>query len=271
MVKLGSDTGQVVLFDKRLDRYVAYGRFGAGGRKVARIESPDFIHRTRPELVIEPDEQDGPNTQFYGITVNLYEGVYVGMLWMFWIDEGRVGRIDFQLCHSRDGKRWVRDPDRRVFLPNGPEGAWDAYDMRGACRSVILPNRILIYYAGSPARHGEGGMGERGMDIGLATLRRDGRRGSLARASLGLPRCRRRPRHSSHETVHLPGSSPPRERERVARPTHPRTRKASARPMTADGLDMTPQFSGPAEALAGREIRLRFEMLRGKLYSFWFE
>lgn len=174
VMKYGSDTGQVVLFDPALEKYVAFGRFGAGGRKVARSESSDFIHWSTPELVLAPDERDGPNTQFYGISIDLHEGVYVGMLWMFYIESKSVGRIDMQLCHSRDGRHWVRDPERRVFIPNGPPGSWDFGDMRGACRSVILEDRILIYYAGSQAPHGRGSELGLGMDIGFATLRRDG-------------------------------------------------------------------------------------------------
>jgi len=161
-------------YDPALQRYVADGRFGAGGRKVAPSTSEDFIHWSEPALVLDPGARDGPNTQFYGIGIDLYQGLYAGMLWMVWIDDGRAGRIDFQLCHSHDGIAWIRDPDRRIFIPNGPEGAWDSGDMRAACRSVVLYNRVLTYYAGSKAKHGEGEPLRIGMDIGLATFRRDG-------------------------------------------------------------------------------------------------
>jgi hypothetical protein len=98
-----SDTGQVVLYDPAIQRYVAFGRFGFG-RKVARTESKDFVTWTEPELVLEPDERDGPKTQFYGISVNLYEGVYIGVLWMFRIETRNIGQIDFQLCSCRSGR-----------------------------------------------------------------------------------------------------------------------------------------------------------------------
>ena len=91
VLKFGSDSGQCVLFDPALKKYVAFGRFGAAGRKVARSESDDFIHWSQPQLVLTPDDRDGPKTEFYGISVDLYEGVYVGVLWMFWIEEGIVG------------------------------------------------------------------------------------------------------------------------------------------------------------------------------------
>ncbi|MBI3117801.1 MAG: hypothetical protein HYZ00_03890, partial [Candidatus Hydrogenedentes bacterium] len=157
----------------RLKKYVAFSRLGFG-RKVARTESEDFIHWSPPELVLEPDIRDGANTQFYGITISLYEGVYVGALWMFYIQEKSVGRIDFQFCWSRDGKQWQRDPERRILLGNGPEGAWDHGDMRGASHFTVLDNEIRLYYAGSEADHGRGAELGKGMDIGFATLRRDG-------------------------------------------------------------------------------------------------
>ncbi len=271
VMKLDSDTGQVVLFDDQLGKYVAFGRFGAGGRKVARSESDDFIHWSTSQLVLEPDERDGEKTQFYGITVNYYGGMYIGVLWMFWIDEGRVGTIDFQLCHSRDGKTWVRDSDRTVFLPTGPPVSWDASDMRGASRSVILDDRILFYYAGSPARHGLGGEKRIGMDIGLATLRRDGwvsldagnREGTLITKSFVYPA----------GSLYLNADA---SRGRItatiedARGDPIRGFEGSL-PMTADSLRMKPRFDKSSDALAGRTVRLALQLKDASVYSFWVE
>ena len=64
VLKVYSDSGQDVLYDPRIQKYVAFSRLGFG-RRVARSESPDFIHWSKPELVIEPDEKDGKSTQFY--------------------------------------------------------------------------------------------------------------------------------------------------------------------------------------------------------------
>ena len=268
VMNFGSDTGQVVLYDPAIKRYVAYGRFGAGGRKVARTESEDFIHWSEPQLVLEPDEQDGPNAQFYGISVGLYEGIYVGMLWMFWIESGSVGRIDFQLCHSRDGIRWIRDPNRSVFIPNGVDGEWDSGDMRAACRPVVLDDRILIYYAGSAAPHGLGGKLNIGMDIGLATLRRDGwvsldagdEEGVLVTKPFLCPGgnlyVNVDARGGSFSALLLGDGLEP---------------NASV-PITDDRLRRCVEFATATNAdLSGKPVRLKLTLRNAKLYSFWFE
>ncbi|MCC6489887.1 MAG: hypothetical protein IT364_20525 [Candidatus Hydrogenedentes bacterium] len=268
VIRLGSDTGHVVLFDPGIKRYVAYGRFGAGGRKVARSESEDFVHWSEPKLVLEPDEKDGANTQFYGISIDLYQGLYIGMLWMFWIDEGRVGRIDFQLCHSHDGIQWIRDPERRVFMPNGPEGAWDSGDMRAACRSVIVDDRILIYYAGSLAKHGEGGPKRIGMDIGLATLRRDGwfslDAGSTPGTLVTKP--------FTHPGTELHANADAHDGSIVAEFIRADGAPVASDAFTGDVLDGTLPFdAGKKSEMAGKSVRLKLTLTNARLYSLWFD
>jgi hypothetical protein len=271
VMKHGSDTGQVVLYDHRLQRYVAFGRFGAGGRKVARTDSRDFIHWSEPKLVLAPDQKDGANTQFYGISVNLYQDIYIGVLWMFWIREGNIGRIDFQLCHSRDGKKWFRDPDRSVFLPNGPKGAWDSGDMRGACRSVILPDRVLFYYAGSSARHGMGGKQKIGMDIGLAILRPDGWISLDAGNDQGSMTTKRFVHPGGSLYINADAADGQISASILDAESKPIPGIERSRPIIADGLAIAPRFARPLDALAGQRIRLRFTMQRSKVFSFWFQ
>lgn len=266
VMKLGSDTGQVVVYDEEIQRYVAFGRFGAGGRKVARSESADFINWSKPTLVLAPDKKDGPRTQFYGITIDRYAKQYVGVLWMFWIEAGNVGRIDFQLCHSRDGKTWHRDPERRVFLPNGPPGSWDAYDMRAACRSVVLDDRVLFYYAGSPARHGRGGEEKLGMDIGLATLRRDGWVSLDAADEPGT--LLSKPFLLTKGTLHL-NTDADRGKVWAALIDSTGAVITESEAITGDRLDATVVFP-KGQPKVGTEIRLRLTAENAKLYSYWF-
>ena len=48
-----------------------------------RAESPDMIHWSEPEIILVPDEDDFPDTEFYSLPVVAYEGIYVGLLWIF--------------------------------------------------------------------------------------------------------------------------------------------------------------------------------------------
>jgi len=272
VIPMGSDTGQSVVWDPGMNRYVAFGRFGAGGRKVARSESPDFVHWSEPRLVLEPDDDDGPNTQFYGISVTLYEGIYIGLLWVFHIEPGGhlgggkdVGNIDIQLVSSRDGIHWDRVCERQVFIPNGPSGSWDSRIIQAACRFVTQGDRHLIYYNGAPYGHGRGR--RRGnSQIGFATLRRDGFvcLSAGGRAGSMTTRAFRKPRGNLHLNIDASGGST-EIHYLDGRPDPLRSVK-----LTTDSVDLRPSWSGepPRE---GDEIRLRFEMVNSKLYSYWFE
>lgn len=268
----GSDTGQSVVWDPCIARYVAFGRFGAGGRKVARSESPDFVHWSKPELVLQPDDIDGPNTQFYGISVTHHEGLYIGLLWIFHIEPrghlggGRdVGSIDIQLVSSRDGREWNRVCDREVFMQNGPEGEWDSRIIQAACRFVTLGNRHLIFYNGTPYRHGKGRRSGNSQ-IGVASLRRDGFVCLAAGDELGTL--------VTPEFCKPPGDLRINANARGGNLTVEYLGFPSrlSLPINIDSTDIKVQwsvYSAPPDE--GELISLRFRMTNSKLYSYWFE
>ena len=99
-------------------------------------------------------------------------------------------QIDVQLTMSRDGQQWNRVAGRRVFIPNGPRGSWDAGIIFTASQPIqIKDDRIFIYYSASEHDHDHDYLHEDpqkgtvawlkkfrkvGTSIGVATLRRDG-------------------------------------------------------------------------------------------------
>ena len=179
VIDFASDTGQQALWDEARQRYVVYGRFNAGGRKIARAESVDFVLWSRPRLVFQTDAADRPGAQFYGMGITRYEGIYVGLPWMF--RQGTTDRIDVQLAMSRDGIDWKRVGDRRTFIPNGKEGSFDAGCLFTASQPIqVVGDTIFIFYSGlrldheepRPDRRDHPEYGE--FSIGVATLRRDG-------------------------------------------------------------------------------------------------
>lgn len=174
----GSDSGQTVLFDPELKKYILFSRVNVG-RRISRATSDDFIHWTNAELVFAADEQDSPQAEIYGAGFCIYEGHYLGLPWMFHVSTNQ--KIDVQLIQSPDGINWHRLGNRQPFIPNGPEGAWDSGIIFTACAPVILEDRILIYYFGMVGDHH--GHPQRGWEeskkyyrgaLGVATLRRDG-------------------------------------------------------------------------------------------------
>jgi len=181
-----SDTGQSILFDPRLSRYVAFGRFHARpmkkggsnievGRAVGRIESNDFIHWSDTELVVCPDLNDPPNTQFNSMPVTLYEGLYIGAIEL----GGSVSLpwLPMQLATSRNGRHWTRVGDRFDFLDLGDEGQWDEGAIRPGSGLLIAGDEMRIYYSTinrkslPQSRHIDG---PRAPGIGMASWRRDG-------------------------------------------------------------------------------------------------
>lgn len=264
VLRIGSDSGQTVLYDPRLKKYVAFSRLGFG-RKVARTESDDFIHWSPPELVLKPDARDGADTQFYGITVSLYEGVYVGALWMFYVQEKSVGRIDFQFCWSRDGRQWQRDPERRVFVGNGPQGSWDHGDIRGASHFTVLDEEIRLYYAGSEADHGRGAELGKGMDIGFATLRRDGFMSLDAGADVGTLLTKSLTYSGGNLYLNLDAT---RGEARVTVIDAVSGKEVKQEVLRGD----TPRALVTLPALEpGKALKLRVDLKDAALYSFWFE
>jgi len=171
-----SDGGHSALYDPALGRYVTFGRFGltrlagggqfALGRNVARVASDDFLHWSDPEMALCADHRDPDSLQIDSMPVDLYEGMYVGLMGLFVLGHPDPKR-PMQLACSRDGRHWTRVAERFDFLdPGGPDD-WDA---GGSIRpsSALIPrgDRVMMYYSSGPLRQFAG--------IGLATWRRDG-------------------------------------------------------------------------------------------------
>jgi len=172
-----SDAGHSALYDPALGRYVAFSRFGltrladggmfALGRNVARVTSEDFLHWSEPEMALCVDHRDPDSLQINTMPVDLYEGLYIGLMELDVRPHPNPQR-PMQLATSRDGRHWIRVAERFDFLDQGPDGAWDA---GGTIRpgSALIPvgDRVYMYYSSGPHTWGFHG-------IGLATWRRDG-------------------------------------------------------------------------------------------------
>jgi hypothetical protein len=173
-----SDTGQCVLWDEDLGRYVAFVRLWVGGQRcVGRTESPDFEAWSPPEVVYLPTPADREQgRQFYSLSATRYEGLYVGLVWVFpAVSASADWAADTpttwpELVSSRDGFAWQRAFPGTPFLPNGDPGSFDRRQIRLASSFVVAEDTVLLLYAGSPHPH----VKEHNFDIGLAALRRDG-------------------------------------------------------------------------------------------------
>ena len=169
-----SDTGHSVMYDPRLRRYVAFGRYNnlrladgrnfGVGRGLARTESDDFIHWSDPEMVLRADADDVAELQIDTVPVDIYEGLYVGRLQCDVRMHGDQ-QLPMQMAVSRDGRHWTRVADRFDFLDVGDEGEWDTKLIRPGSALIPFGDKVMTYYC-SGIESFEG--------IGLATWRRDG-------------------------------------------------------------------------------------------------
>ena len=144
-----------------------------GKRLIGRAESPDMIHWSEPEIILVPDEDDYPDTEFYSMPVFPYEGVHVGLLWIF-----RTTNVTHhpEVVFSRDGFHFQRNY-REPFIPRGGSRADFDYSSVYAQDTIVHGDRIFTYYIGTNSRSPEialelGGKSAEG--IGLAVSRLDG-------------------------------------------------------------------------------------------------
>jgi hypothetical protein len=267
------DTGQNLLYDPRLGKYVVFSRLGFG-RKLARSESADCVHWTEPELVLECDEADGPGTQIYGAGVDLYEGLYVAMLWVYY--EGRDGTIDTQLAVSRDGFAWTRVAERAVWLSLGEPDSWEGGMVRSCGRIIKRGEELFIYYCGvHGAHHGpKVAQVERKhrTAVGLLTQRRDGFVSLDAGDAPGV--LTTKPFAWPGGTLHLNADA----RDGAVRVAlvEPSGRAMpgleASLPWRGDAADAAVRWADEALLPTPRSaVRLRVSLQRARLYAWWVE
>ncbi len=287
-----SDTFNNFAYNPERDVFMMY-RFATVNSNQVRIqaysESTDLVAWTQPETILYPDELDPP--MFHGLTVQKYQGVYLGLLSLFYqwlvppfdapdVPKPKLLQMDVQLAWSRDGRQWHRHAERPIFLGNGMVGAYDAGIIMPYAGLVERGDRIYLYYRGDPvATRLELLKQSKSINLCLATLRRDGfvsldaaRDGYVLTKPLRLPGGK----------LHVNAQTEPGGFIRVALRRGDGDKDGDwidgwnyeqARDFNGDSTDATLAWTQGAslDALEGRAVRLHFWLNKAKLYSFWFE
>lgn len=159
------------------------------GRAVGVAWSADGLAWTKPleGPVFVADDLDPDATQIYGLPVFSYQGLYLGLPWLYNARYFRYGEysvkklheaqedsprtMDTQLAWSWDLINWTRPPAREPFIPRGEKGSWDAGMIVTARSPVIVGDKLYFYYGGCDGLHDAKRVNAA---IGLATLRLDG-------------------------------------------------------------------------------------------------
>jgi hypothetical protein len=262
-------------------------------RLIGRSESPDGIAWSEPETILLPDGQDPPDTEFYHMPCIAYEGVYVGLLWIF-----RTTNTTHhpEVVFSRDGIRYRRDY-RQPFIDRGGGIDFDSVSLY-ASEPIVHDDRILTFYTGRNWRSPETllDLGERARGaIGLAVSRRDGfvsvdgTKGLAGNRPIGRPHVVAyselvtRSFSFTGSQLHLNlegarqqwGAGPCEVRVEILEPNHayiPGYEFDDADPIAAGGLDCVASWRGSADLsrLEGKSVKLRFYFRNAKLYSYQF-
>lgn len=170
-----------VFWDPAREAYAICGKMwidapdGTTGWKhgMGRIESKDFLHWSKPEFLLAPDDLDPPDAEFHTSPVFHHGGRYFSLNQI--LDRKARGAIDIELMISRDGRAWQRPFRRPYFLARSEPGQFDSRSIFSNSTPVVLDDEIRFYYGAynqSPIGGVRAESGHRS-GVGLATIPRD--------------------------------------------------------------------------------------------------
>ena len=122
-----SDTCNNLVYNPVREVYQVFHRASLTDRRIHCTHSPDLVHWSDPELLVHPDPFDPPCCQLYGMAVSAFDGIFIGMLWVYHIDMfdpvpyKMCGYVTPELAYSYDGFHWNRTHREVLELPPMPE------------------------------------------------------------------------------------------------------------------------------------------------------
>jgi hypothetical protein len=169
-----------VFYDAPRQSFVSYGKMWIDGpdggmywkHAMGRIESRDFVHWSKPQLILTPDDADPPWVEFHTTPVFYYDECYFAAMQI--LDRAtRGGVVDVELATSRDGFHWERPFRKPLWLARSTGRDFDSGSIFLAAQPIVLETEIRFYYGA----YGQGATG--GTDynfasgIGMASMPRD--------------------------------------------------------------------------------------------------
>ena len=244
--------------------------------------TPEPVYWCGADDLDKPDPEIGEAIQLYKVDAVGYESVMLGLLGIHYgppnevCTRGKFPKLtEMELAFSRDGFHWDRTW-RESFIPaSRKEGDWERgyiHSAGGCC--LIVGDEIFLYYGAfsGESPNGAGGI-YAGAATGLARLRRDGfasmdageKQGELVTRPVVLP--------GKHGFVNVDAPAGKLRAEILdlsGQPIEPFTCE-NCLPVSEDSTMASLEWKGAEDlsALGGRPVRFRFELEKGKLYSFW--
>lgn len=300
VVHHGRDLGDaptMLGWDPKRGKYVGYYRpghplapefYGRGDHRHVRSygysESDDFIHWTPTRLMMTPDDQDRSDAQYMQFTAGIDGEFYIGFNEVYLPHEQTW---DTHLMSSRDGFHWNWIDRNLAFIPRGEVGTYDAA-YKTPCGPIIHDGKVWIYYGAYQGAHSYNltKMGPDKMTIALCTLPENRWMGLLAGPDRATLVTRPLVFSGSKLVIDLDASVPLQEPHDPPRFDECDVRLAiedqSGGAIAGFEIDKSTVVttSGPQEItwggadlskLAGKPVRIRFEMRNATLYSFQFQ
>ena len=261
-------------------KYIGDVKFVIYGRQRCRgiMESDDLTHWTRPTPTFLARSDDA---QIYGHRGFAYQGMYVGLRWIFLPDYSQRHSSYVELDCSRDARFWTRVGAGQPFMEFNPQhDTWDASAIRPVSM-LEVGDEIWIYYFGAPTELETANpkypqSAPTDWSAGLAKLPRDRFVSMNGDSHVGT--LITRPLDFRGSRLHLNASVDPDGELRVGILTHdgnPITARQTSDcvPISADGIDLPVSWNGNAEIdeFSDSAVRLQFQLKNAKLFSFWID
>ena len=271
------DTNQAVWWDEDLGKYVLITRYwggentgdrygGQGHRQKVRSESPDFLHWSKPEFAIKGLDL---RMQIHDMPVVKHAGVYLGMVGLFDVEANKQW---CELAWSPDSIAWQRIEPGKPLIPNGPVmGDYD-WGCIFASVPIIRKDDIIMYYGANDGRF----MGWRSGYLALAHLRPDGFAGYEQQFPGGTNKTATittRPVAVAAGSLCISADVAPSGYVKVTALDKDDKQLAEGELVTKTVTDAAVRWKNgfALKELAGKEIKLTFELRDAKIYSFSFE
>lgn len=279
----GLDSQNVIFWDRRLEKYVAYPRINTPNplatgpksikiiRTVGRTESSTFGNFPKPEIVFAADKDDPANVDFYTSAAIQYpfaaDAYFMFPAAYYYSGDGP---LDIQFAASRDSVRWLR-PDRRPIIRLA-SGQKCLYAGDGLSRHN---DELSLYYTSFPMEHGKIDTVTRVGTITRAIYRLDGFMSVDASYSGGEFTTPPLIFSGDRLEINFDGSAGGQVRVEI-RDAEDRPiggyREAECVLITGASVARLVHWQGKTDvtALKGKPVRLRFVMRDTKLYAFQF-
>ncbi len=272
------DPGIFTFYNANLGIYRTACRPKLGDRRIAFVDTHDWRTWTAPEVIFHPDALDPPLSEFYGIAILPYEGMYVGILWIFETEPADLhqqkleGKVYGQLVYSYDGNRFLRS-QREPFLGLNEPDEYGAACIYPSSLILDADQQMRIYSGATKGEHFQArSLTEpRYAAITLHTLRKDGFvfLESLAGAGLLTTRWVRVGQDQLQLNVQAPNGEVRVQLTDPAGTPIPGYTFEECQPFRGDSLAWQPcwrERSGLGE-LVGKPIRIEIRLYHGRLYA----